>query len=220
MGKQSLNNTILAYKKLLELGDVQIAYAALVKYVQTVRTEFTNNLAADYSIGHVLQGYMDYTYFYLSNDILKSNKLKFGLVLNHAEMTFELWLLGQTKDVQAKYWKLLKNTKWINTSVIPQYSIFSVTLIKSPDFENQCQLTNRLEKAFLKISTEIMASLKKITWTSDASENTLLSIVEQSGILYVKKRCFGIDHQPNALIFLIFRLSTLSNSADSQLFIF
>ncbi|HND96730.1 MAG TPA: hypothetical protein PLH49_13265, partial [Chitinophagaceae bacterium] len=72
-----------AYKEILKNGDVQVAYAKLVKYVQTLKTVFSKDLSDTYSVGAVFQGYMDYTYFYLSNDFLKDKRLKLGLVFNH-----------------------------------------------------------------------------------------------------------------------------------------
>lgn len=162
MKQNGLNNCVSIYKELLKAGDIQIAYAGLVKYVQKLRTVFSKEFSNDYSVGNVLQGNMDYTYFYLANDSLTRNKLKFGLVLNHAEANFEIWLLGQTKDVQEKYWRILKNTKWIKTSDMPQYSVFEFTLVKNPDFENLDKLTDELKRNFMAVSNEILASLNEV----------------------------------------------------------
>lgn len=162
MKQNGLNNCVSIYKELLKAGDIKIAYAGLVKYVQKLRTVFSKEFSDDYSVGNVLQGYMDYTYFYLANDSLTRKKLKFGLVLNHAEANFEIWLLGQTKDVQEKYWRILKNTKWIKTSDMPQYSVFEFTLVKNPDFENLDKLTDELKRNFMAVSNEILASLNEV----------------------------------------------------------
>ena len=124
MKTKDLNYFVSVYKELLDKGEVQVAYAELVKYIQRLKTTLSKKLDDEYSFGNVFQGYMDYTYFYISNDFLKNKNLKIGLVFNHNEVRFEIWLLGQTKDVQEKYWKLLKNTKWIKNAEIPQYSIF------------------------------------------------------------------------------------------------
>lgn len=162
MKPKNLNTYVSAYKELLKAGEVQFAYAQLVKYVQRLKTDFSNDVTNDFSVGNVFQGYMDYTYFYLTNDYLKSKKLKLGVVLNHKEANFELWLLGQTKDVQEKYWNLLKNTKWIKVPQMPQYSIFEVALVKNPNFENLDKLTDELKKKFNTISAEVLISLKQV----------------------------------------------------------
>ncbi|WP_008311724.1 DUF7000 family protein [Leptolyngbya sp. PCC 6406] len=66
MKKRNLSSYIFAYKELLTKGDVQIAYAELVKYIQKLKTVFSNEFSDVYSVGNVFQGYMDYTYFYLT----------------------------------------------------------------------------------------------------------------------------------------------------------
>ncbi len=159
MQKKNLNYFVSAYKELLKNGDVQVAYAELVKYVQKLKTAFSKDLSDTYSVGNVFQGYMDYTYFYLSNDFLKDKKLKLGLVFNHNHVRFEAWLLGQTKDIQENYWKLLKNTKWINGSKMPQYSIFEVILVDNPDFDDLDTLTESIKNKLVSVAEDISTSI-------------------------------------------------------------
>ena len=160
MNKKNLNYYVSAYKETLKKGDVQVAYAKLVKYVQKLKTILSKDLSDTYSVGNVFQGYMDYTYFYLSNDFLKDKKLKLGLVFNHNHVRFEAWLLGQTKDIQENYWKLLKNTKWINGSEMPQYSIFEVVLVDNPDFDDLDTLTDSIKNKFVSVAEDISNSIK------------------------------------------------------------
>ena len=162
MKKKDLNDFISAYKELLKNGDLQIAYAALVKYVQKLKTTFSKDLGDSYSFGNVFQGYMDYTYFYLSNDYLKNKKLKLGLIFNHHDMRFEVWLLGQTKDVQEKYWNLLKNTKWSTSSEMPQYSIFEVPLVENPDFNDLDSLAENIKNKLVFVAEDISASIQLV----------------------------------------------------------
>lgn len=159
MKKKNLNYFVAAYKELLKNGDIQVAYAELVKYVQKLKTAFSKDLGDTYSVGNVFQGYMDYTYFYLSNDFLKDKKLKLGLVFNHNHVRFEAWLLGQTKDIQEKYWELLKNTKWINGSEMPQYSIFEVILVDNPDFNDLDTLTENIKNKLVSVAEDISTSI-------------------------------------------------------------
>ena len=130
-----------------------------MKYVQKLKIVFSKDLSDTYSVGNVFQGYMDYTYFYLSNDFLKDKKLKLGLVFNHNHVRFEAWLLGQTKDAQAKYWKLLRNTKWINGSEMPQYSIFEVVLVNNPDFDDLDKLTENIKNKLISVAEDIFTSI-------------------------------------------------------------
>lgn len=159
MKKKNLNYFVAAYKELLKNGDIQVAYTELVKYVQKLKTAFSKDLGDTYSVGNVFQGYMDYTYFYLSNDFLKDKKLKLGLVFNHNHVRFEAWLLGQTKDIQEKYWELLKNTKWIHGSEMPQYSIFEVILVDNPDFNDLDTLTENIKNKLVSVAEDISTSI-------------------------------------------------------------
>lgn len=160
---KDLNKYISTYQDLLKKGDILIAYNELVKFVMNIRTEFIKTLSDQYSFAGILHGYLDYTYFYYSNDFLKSKKLKFGLVLNHMEMRFEVWLLGNTKPIQEKYWTLTKNSKWNkDKDIMPEYSILEVSLVANPDFNNLHKLTAQIETEMIKTSDEILNYLKTI----------------------------------------------------------
>lgn len=166
---KNLKHYVAIYQEQLDKGEIQIAYAALVKFVMNLKTEFSKSSAQQYSFGNILQGYMDYTYFYFSNDFLKSKKLKYGIVLNHQKMRFEIWLLGSTADVQRKYWNILKTSKWnADRTEMPKYSILEAVLVENPDFDNLNLLSKKIEKNFIKTADEIMDELKrdeKITGT-------------------------------------------------------
>lgn len=160
MSGKSLNTLVSAYKELLANGDIQTTYQSLVGIVQNLRTEFSKKYRGEFAVANVLHGYIDFTYFYLQNDYLKKHKLKFAIVLNHQKACFELWLLGQTKDVQIKYWEKLKNVKWVNEHAMPEYSIFEVPLLDSPDFDNTKQLSDSIHTAFESLSHEIFKTLE------------------------------------------------------------
>jgi hypothetical protein len=160
---EDLNKYISIYKEQLKKGDILIAYNELVKFVMKLRTDFIKSLSDQYSFAGILHGYMDYTYFYFFNDFLKSKKLKLGLVLNHSEMRFEIWLLGNTIPNQKKYWELLKTTKWNkNKTEMPKYSILESTLIENPNFNNLNALTEQIETKMIKVSDEILDYLKTL----------------------------------------------------------
>ncbi|WP_298708666.1 hypothetical protein [Chitinophaga sp.] len=157
-----LNHCITVYKKQLQQGDIREAYAGLVKYVTRLGTTLDKHLAGRFAFGSLFQGYMDYTYFYFTNDFLKKRKLKFGLVLNHPEMRFEIWLLGQTIPLQEKYWQFFKSTKWNQgRTTRPQYSILETVLVEHPDFNNLERLTQQIEERLVAIADEIIADIKR-----------------------------------------------------------
>ncbi len=160
---ENLNTYVSIYQEQLKKGDILIAYNELVKFVMKLRTDFIKSLSDHYSFGGILHGYMDYTYFYYSNDFLKSKKLKFGLVLNHLEMRFEIWLLGNTIPTQKEYWELLKTTKWNKDKTkMPTYSILETTLVEHPDFNNLNLLADQIETQMIQASNEIMDYLERM----------------------------------------------------------
>ncbi|WP_221404867.1 DUF7000 family protein [Roseivirga seohaensis] len=158
-----MNKYVAIYKEQLDKGDILVAYNELVKFVMKLRTEFIKGLSDKYSFTGILHGYMDYTYFYYSNVFLKTKKLKLGLVLNHLEMRFEVWLLGNTKPIQKKYWELSKSTKWNNDKdEMPAYSILEAVLVENPDFNNLAKLTEQIEAKMITTSEEILNYLKTL----------------------------------------------------------
>ncbi len=159
---RELNDYVNIYKEQLEKGDIQEAYSGLVKYVMRLGTTLSKNLVNNFSFGNLFQGYMDYTYFYYSNDFLKKRKLKLGLVLNHKKMRFEIWLLGQTIPIQENYWQFFKTTKWNkDRTTKPQYSILETVLIENPDFNDLDLLSQQIEDNLVIISREIIEDIKR-----------------------------------------------------------
>lgn len=160
---KKLNILAQTYKQELAKGDIQNAYAGLVKFMMKLRNSLSKSLADSYTFGGLLQGYMDYTYIYYTNDFLKSRKLKMGLVLNHVDMRFEVWLLGQTAPVQKMYWQYFKDTKWNEgRTLMPQYSILESVIVASPDLDNLEALSAEIEAKLLGVSTKIQNDVKLI----------------------------------------------------------
>jgi len=158
---KTLNNYVAAYKTQLELGDIQIAYNELVKFVMNIRTDLMKSLAPQYSFANILHGYMDFTYFYYSNSFLKNKKLKLGFVLNHLEMRFEIWLLGNTIPIQKEYWNLLKSAKWNkNRTEMPKYSVLEAIILSNPDFDDLDLLSKDIQETLTLVTDEIIDLLK------------------------------------------------------------
>lgn len=160
MPRKSLNSRIPAYKAAFSSGELQKTYQDLVGIVQNLRTEFSKKYKSEFLIANVLHGYIDFTYFYLQNDYLKKKKLKLAIVFNHKNANFELWLLGQTKDVQILYWRKLGEVKWVNKEVMPEYSIFEAPLLLAPDFDSSTKLSESIHTQFETLSQEIFNMLE------------------------------------------------------------
>lgn len=146
---KSLNEYTAIYKAQLKQGTLQHTYRQLVGYVMALRAHFEKH--SGYRVGNVSPGYMDFTYFPFFNDFLRARKLRFGLVLNHGDLRFELWLMGQNAAIQAQYWELLRHTEWNRRQpVMPRYAALETILMETPDFDDLDALTSALEKAAMR----------------------------------------------------------------------
>ena len=103
-----------------------------------------------------------YTYFYFYNPFLRERKLRFGIVLNHEKMCFELWLMGQNEPLQKKYWELLKSSHWNEGRERPRYSVLEVVLVEKPDWDDLKSLSDEIEKQAEKAVEEVLEFLMKM----------------------------------------------------------
>lgn len=160
---ENFNYYVSLYKDQLQKGDIQIAYNGLVKFVTEMKTTLSKKWKDEFLFRNVFSGYMDYTYFYFSNNYLKERKLRFGFVLNQEKMQFELWLLGQNIKVQDYYWEVFKISRWNEDIALrPKYSTIEIILEKEPDFNNLDLLAKKLDKKMQKEVFEIIEFLKSL----------------------------------------------------------
>lgn len=157
--KQDINNCIEVYKSCLAEGYIQQAYIALTKYVGELKAKFPK----EYKTGNISFGYLDYTYFPFFNTYLREKKLRFGIVLNHEKMQFELWLMGQNAAVQVEYWKKLKNLKWNkDMKKMPTYSVLEVCLESNLDFNNKDEMTAKILDKAMSLTKDIEKYLEEV----------------------------------------------------------
>jgi len=153
------------YRKQLEKGAIQRAYRGLMDYIMGLRSYFENKYP-DYSVsGSVYFGYMDMTYFSFFPESLKLRGLKVGIVFVHCKFRFEVWLFGYNKGVQAKHWKLFKESSW-NKYRIPSTtkgvdSIIDGILVENPDFSDLDTLTKQIERGALEFIEDVENFLSK-----------------------------------------------------------
>lgn len=139
--KVDIQKSLEIYKEQLNNGFIQTAYLTLTKYVAELKRNFPQN----YSTSNIGLGYLDYTYFYFTNDYMKNKNLKFALVLNHEKLQFELWLCTRTADLQKQYWNLLKDSKWNkNVEIMPKYSVLEVIIETQIDFTAKEKMTSNI----------------------------------------------------------------------------
>lgn len=155
--ENDIQKSLDIYKEQLSYGYIQTAYLTLIKYVAELKSKFSTQ----YTTGNISFGYLDYTYFPFFNQYLRSQKLRFGVVLNHEKMQFELWLIGQNVDVQRKYWQILKNSIWnSNRRDMPKYSVLEVVLENQIDFNDKEKMNQNIISRAIDLSLEIQEYLK------------------------------------------------------------
>jgi hypothetical protein len=74
-----------------------------------------------------------------------------------------VWLAGYNKQVQAKYWKLFKESGWEKYRIVPTTkgadSILEHILVDNPDFSDLDALTRQIEAGALKFIEEVESFL-------------------------------------------------------------
>jgi hypothetical protein len=88
------------------------------------------------------------------------------IVFLHEAFRFEVWLSGVNRQVQEKYWKLIKESDWNQYKLVPQEgkdvdSIVEHILVDNPDFSDLDALTQQIEKGTLKFIQDVENFLSK-----------------------------------------------------------
>lgn len=162
--EQPLSFYLKKYQEQLAIGHVEIAYNAIQDFMSHLRVHFTKKYAYFLSVGNGQEGRMDMSYFTLIPNNLKQKKLKIVLIFNHKDFQFEMWLVGQNKQIQLKYWELLKESHWKNYPISgkAQDAIVDFTLIKHPDFNDLKSLTNQIATETIKFSEAVIEALAEV----------------------------------------------------------
>jgi hypothetical protein len=155
---QSIQEDINALRRQLRSGSIQKAYRALLGYMMGLRTHFKNRYPT-YSVSGLYQGYLDMTYFAIVPPSFKHRHLKIAVVFNYAAFRLEAWLAGRNRQVQRKYWKLFRNSRWSEYRVVTPGtgvdSIIECNLAEEFDFADLDTLTAAMEKKAVKFINDI-----------------------------------------------------------------
>ncbi len=154
----SLQENMQEFRTLLGKGVVQKAYLGLMQYMMALRTTFEKKYPA-HSVTGLYQGYMDMTYFSITPKTLQDHKLKIALVFNYEAFRFEVWLAAFNKQVQTRYWTLIKESGWNRYPVVPSTkgydAIIEHPLVDNPDFGNPDALTAAIDAGVLTFTKDI-----------------------------------------------------------------
>lgn len=102
-------NYLNEYKNLIKNTDLQKGYQELIKLFRFLRIELEKELTEYTFSGNIVENNMDYSYFQLVDKRLKDLGIKIQVVFKHKDFRFEIWASGYNRQIQNKYYELLKN---------------------------------------------------------------------------------------------------------------
>jgi hypothetical protein len=143
----------------LKKESIQRAYRGLMQFMLDLKTHLAKKYP-DFSVpGGLYQGYMDMTYFSFTPAVLKEQQLKVAIVFVYEAFRFEVWLSAVNKQVQAKYWQVIKDSGWEQFQLVPtiegQDAIIEHILVDNPDFRDPNALTKQIEEGTSKFIAAI-----------------------------------------------------------------
>ncbi|TSE03982.1 AraC family transcriptional regulator [Aquimarina algiphila] len=134
-------------------------YHQLINYMKELRAFFQKEYETSFKLGNIYRESPDYSYFSLTTEKLKKQKIKFVIILDHKTLCFSICLSGQNKSIRKKYWKIFNDSDWnkynLAESIDNSLSIIDQTIIKEPNFNNKRSLTEKIEKESMKFIKEL-----------------------------------------------------------------
>lgn len=144
---------------------IEMDYTQLIIYIKRLRTYFRKEYESKFTVGKLNQGSMDFTYFSLTTQELKKEKLKFVIIFNHQKMQFEICLSGQNRNIRKRYWEIFKESAWgkyhLVESIDSSLSIIDNVIIVKPNFGKPERLTKRIETRSLQFMNEVIEFLDR-----------------------------------------------------------
>lgn len=159
-----LNDCIQIYREQLEAKAVKIAYKGIIEFMMNLKSHLSRTYPAGYFPGNFHQGYMDHTYFSFTPSSLREQKLKICIGFNHEKMHFGIWLAGQNRVIQKKYWEIFKDSDWnkfnIPSAIDKDFSIVEHVITENPDFNDLIKLTKDIDSKAMLFIEEIKMVLQ------------------------------------------------------------
>ncbi len=154
----SMNDLIREYTQQLATGNIQKAYKGIMTFMSDLRSDLERK-HPDFSVTGLYFGYMDMTYFAFTPSDLKALKLKIAIVYLHEENSFEVWLGGANRQIQAEFIQLLSDKDlggYTLSKVEPGVdAIIATQLISQPDFDHPEELKALIEATTLAFIKDI-----------------------------------------------------------------
>ncbi len=163
----TFQESMQAYRCLLEEGLLQQAYRGLMDYMLALKTHFKNKYPEYFVSGGLYYGFMDMTYFSITPAALKERALKIAVVFVHETFTFEVWLSGSKRLIQAEYWQKIKESGWSKYRLVAdperEDAVLQHTLAADPNFSDLEALSARIEQGTLAFTRDVQAFLASLS---------------------------------------------------------
>ena len=141
-----------------------IDFHQCLEYMKEIRAFFDKEYALVFTLGTIYKGNADFSYFSLTTEELKKQKLKFVIIFNHKLLCFTICLSGQNKEIRKQCWKLFKDSSWdtykLVTSINDSLFIMDHTLVAHPNFDDITTLKKDIETESLKFINDIRSVLE------------------------------------------------------------
>ncbi len=144
---KTLNELVKGYTRELQQGEIQAAYKGIFDFLGKLRSEFIRRYP-HFDVSGIYQGYMDMSYFSLSNKSLKERGLKIAIVYLHGNGAFEVWLSARNRDIAKNLASMLSSNIPAALEVFHDTgnpdAVVECLLTASPDFDDQAALTETI----------------------------------------------------------------------------
>ena len=161
---QSTQEDMDELRRQLRSGSIQKAYGALLRYMMDLRAHFKDRYPK-YSVSGLYQGYLDMTYFAVVPPSFKRRSLKIAIVFNYGAFRFEAWLAATNRQVQRKYWELLRDARWAEYRVVTPApgvdAIIECDLADEFDVRHLDALTGEIENKAVKFTNDMERVLSR-----------------------------------------------------------
>ena len=161
---QSIQMDMNELRRQLQNGSIQKAYRALLGYLMDLRTHFKTRYPK-YSVSGLYQGHLDMSYFAVVPPSFKRRGLKIAIVFDYGTFRLEAWLAARNRQVQRKYWELLRGSQWPEYRVVAPAtgvdSIVEYDLAQEFDFADLDTLTVAVDKKVAKFTNDIERYLSR-----------------------------------------------------------
>ena len=133
----TFNSALLnQYRTLLQTTDLQMAYQEFIRFFRYLRTELEKQMPDCKFQGGIVENAMEYAYFSLTNDCLRTEGLKIVVAFVHKTFQLEVWISGVNRKVQCSWKEKLEISLPFELTPDPKSTDFIARIPVNTDISN------------------------------------------------------------------------------------